>query len=103
MQMSELLERLTVLRLLLCPARRQVPNSDFSWVCVELCGTVQTPIQIACNKDQVRSLAVVSGQSPFTCQSPLAEVASVIIELLLSAAGDLDASKQTKILQLVEK
>lgn len=35
--------------------------------------------------------------------SPLAEAASVVIELLLSAAGDSDAAKQDKIRQLVEK
>ncbi|KAG6363819.1 hypothetical protein INS49_008922 [Diaporthe citri] len=35
--------------------------------------------------------------------SPLAEAASVVIELLLSAAGDPDAAKQDKIRQLVEK
>ncbi|KAJ0110220.1 hypothetical protein J7T55_000652 [Diaporthe amygdali] len=35
--------------------------------------------------------------------SPLAEAASVVIELLLSAAGDPDAAKQEKIRQLVEK
>ncbi|KAK7703615.1 ATP-binding cassette, regulator of translational elongation [Diaporthe eres] len=35
--------------------------------------------------------------------SPLAEAASVVIELLLSAAGDPDPAKQDKIRQLVEK
>lgn len=35
--------------------------------------------------------------------SPLAEAASVVIELLLSAAGDPDPAKQGKIRQLVEK
>lgn len=35
--------------------------------------------------------------------SPLAEAASVVIELLLSAAGDSDAAKQDKIRDLVEK